>query len=110
VPAVLGQVEQRQGLRGLTARRRQRADATFERGHAVLEHRLRRVHDPRVDVAELRETEERGRVLRVAEDVRRRLVDRHRPCTRRRVRLRTGVDLTGLESPLGHGGLLAATG
>ena len=102
VPAVLGEVEQRDRLRGLAARRRQRADATLERGDPLLEHRLGRVHDPGVDVAELGEAEQVGGVLGVAEDERGRLVDRHRPCAGGGVGLGTGVHLTGLESPVGH--------
>ena len=102
VPAVLGEVEQRDRLGGLAARRGERADATLERGDAVLEHGLGRVHDPRVDVAELGEPEEVRGVLGVAEDERRRLVDRHRPRARGRVGLGAGVDLTSLESPIGH--------
>ena len=50
--------------RGLPARGRERADAALERGHALLEHGLGRVHDPRVDDPELFEAEERRRVLR----------------------------------------------
>ena len=50
-------VEDRIHDRRLSARHRQRADAAFERGDALLEHVGRRVHDPRVDVAELFERE-----------------------------------------------------
>ena len=105
VPAVLGEVQQRDRLGGLPARDGQRADATFERDHALLERVLGRVHDARVDVAELGEPEQRGRVIGVAEHERRRLVDRRDPCAGR-VRLGTCVHLTGLESPVGHGCLL----
>ena len=105
VPAVLGEVQQRDRLRGLPARDGQRADATFERDHALLERVLGGVHDPRVDVAELGETEQRGRVIGVAEHERRRLVDRRDTCAGR-VRLGAGVHLTGLETPVGHGCLL----
>ena len=110
VAAVLGEVEQRDRLRGLTARGAERADAALERGEAVLEHGLGRVHDPRVDVAELGEPEERRGVLGVAEHERGRLVDRDGPGARGRVGLGAGVDLTGLESPVGHGGLLGSAG
>ena len=58
------------------------ADAAFEARHALLEHRGRRVHDPRVDVAEPVEVEQVRGVLRVLEHVRGRLVDRHGTCAR----------------------------
>ena len=89
---------------------RERADAAFERGHALLEHVLGRVHDPRVDDAELFEPEQRGRVLGVAEHERRRLVDRDGPGAGRRVGFCAGVDLTGLETPVGHVGSPASCG
>ena len=51
-PAVLGQVEQCDRLGRLTARDGERADAAVERGHALLEDGLGRVHDAGVDVAQ----------------------------------------------------------
>ena len=57
---------------------RQRGDAAFERGDALLEHGLRRIHDPRVDVAELLKREQVARMLGRLELIGRRLVDRHR--------------------------------
>ena len=77
-----------------------RRAAALERVEAGLEHRLRRVHDPGVDVADLGEGEQVGRALRVAEVVARRLVDRHRPRPGRRVGFGAGMDLAGLETPL----------
>ena len=53
------------------------ADAAFERGDALLEDVVRRVHDAGVDVAELLQPEEIGGVVGVLEDVGRGLVDRH---------------------------------
>ena len=106
MPAVLGEVEQRDRLGGLARRRRERADATLERGEPVLEHGLGRVHDPRVDVAELLEAEQRGGVVGVAEHERRRLVDRGGAGAGGRVGLGAGVDLTGFETPVGHRRLL----
>ncbi len=44
---------QREELRRLPARRRQRRHAIFQRRHALLQHVSRRVHDARIDVAEL---------------------------------------------------------
>ena len=63
----------------------------LELGEPLLEHRVRRVHDPRVDVAELLEREQVGRVLGAVEDVRRRLVDRHRARVRRGIGLLPAV-------------------
>ena len=107
VAAVLGQVQQRDRLRGLPARGRECADAAVERGHPLLEHRLGRVHDPRVDDAELREAEQRRRVVGVAEDVARRLVDRNGPGAGGRVGqpLRRGPAGSRIPS-LGHVDLL----
>ncbi len=105
VPSALGQVGERHELRGLPARGRQGADPALECRHPVLERRLRGVHDPRVDVAELLEPEQRRGVRGVAEDVAGGLVDRDGPRPRRRVGCRTRVHLLGLESPaLGHVG------
>ena len=58
-----------QQLRRVPRSRRQRRRAAFERRHFRLKHRLRRVRDARVDVAEGFELEQRGRVLRVVEDI-----------------------------------------
>ena len=93
-----------------------RADPALERGDALLQHVLGRVHDPRVDVAELGEPEQRRGVLGVAEDVGRRLVDRGGAGAGGRVGRGAGVDLLGLEGPvggrvgLGHPGELLDTG
>ena len=46
---------------------RQRADAAFQRGDALLQHVRGRVHDARVDVALHREAEQVGGVLRAVE-------------------------------------------
>ena len=65
--------------RGRLARgERERGDAAFERGDALLEHRLGRVHDAGVDVAELLEREQVGRVLGRIELIGGGLIDRHR--------------------------------
>ena len=53
----------------------ERADAAFERGHALLEHVRGGVHDARVDVAELLEGEQIGGVRGILEDVRSGLVN-----------------------------------
>ena len=46
-------------------------------GNALLQHVICRVHDARIDVAELLQREQIARVLGVAELVGRRLIDRH---------------------------------
>ena len=97
-----GDVEQRQRLRGLPGTYPERPAAAFYRGDALLEDVVGRVHDARVDVAELLEREEVGGVLGVLEHVGARLVDGHRPCPGGDVRaLLPGVDGVGLES-VGH--------
>ncbi len=110
VVARLGDVEDGEGRGGLPGRHEQRPDAALQRGDALLDGILRRVHDPRVDVAELLEGKEVRGVLGVLEDIRGGLVDRQGAGTGRRVRLLSGVDLSGLEGPvrgLAHGGFLA---
>ena len=102
MPAVLGEVEQGDRLGRLTARDCQGADAAVERGHALLEDGLGRVHDAGVDVAELGKPEKGRRMRRVAEHIARRLVDRHRPGPGCRVGYGSGVYLAGLETPVGH--------
>ena len=105
VVAGLGDVEQRERRRR-PARWRPPAPRCRPRARRrAARHVLRRVHDARVDVAELGEREEVCGVLAVAEHVGRRLVDRHRAGAGRRVGARAGVDLLGLEAPgcgVGH--------
>ena len=86
-------------LGGLAGRQEQGRDAAFERGDALLDDVLGRVHDPGVDVAGLGEAEQRGGVLGAVERVGRGLVDRQRPRVGRDVRRLAGVDLLGLERP-----------
>ena len=66
------------GLGGLARGDEQGADAALERGDALLDDVGGRVHDARVDVAELLEPEQVRGVVGVVEDVARRLVDRQR--------------------------------
>jgi hypothetical protein len=101
VVARLGDVEDRQRLRGLAARHEQCADAAFEAREALLHDVVRGVHQAGVDVAELLQPEEGGGVVGVLEDVRRRLVDRQRAGAGDGVRCLAGMDLTGLERPTG---------
>ena len=92
------------GLAGGDGERAGQADgggaAAFECVDPGLQRRLRRVHDAGVDVADLGEPEQVRGVVGVAELVRRRLIDRHRPGAGRRVGLAADVDLLGLESPV----------
>ncbi len=99
VIAGIGQVQDREVLRGLTGRQEQRGDAAFECGDALLHDVLRRVHDPGVDVARLGEAEQRGRMLGAVERVRRGLVDRQRPRVGGDIGCLASVDLLGLERP-----------
>ena len=66
--------------------------AAFERGDAFLEHRIGRVADAGVDVAERLQSEQRGRVIDILEHERRRLVDRRRACSGGGIGLRAGMD------------------
>ena len=79
------EVLDRKGRRRLPRGQRQRADAALDRGDALFEHVVGRVHDARVDVAEFLQREQVRGVLGVAELVGRGLVDRHRDRIRRRV-------------------------
>ena len=99
VVAGLGDVEDRERLRRLAAGDEQRADAALEARDALLHRVLGRVHDPRVDVAELLQREQVRGVLGVAEDERRGLVDRQGAGAGGAVRGLAGVDLAGLEGP-----------
>ncbi len=62
----------------LAAGGRDRADAVFQRRQPLLEHGRRGVGDAGVDVAGALQIEQRRRVVRILEDIGRRLVDRHR--------------------------------
>ncbi len=101
VVARLGQVEQGDGLGRLPAGHQQGGDAALEAGHPLLDGVLGRVHDSGVDVAELLQPEQGCGVVGVTEHVRGRLVDRQRPGAGGRVGCLPGVDLAGLESPIG---------
>ena len=101
VVAGLGDVEQAEGGGRLAGRHEQGPDAPLEGRDPLLHGVLRRVHDPRVDVAELLEREEVLGVRGVVEDVRGRLVDRQRPGAGGAVGVLARVDLPGLEAPLG---------
>ena len=73
--------------------------AALQRIQARLERALRRVHDARVDVADLGQGEQVGGVGRVAELVARRLVDGHGTRPGGRIGISPDVDLACLETP-----------
>ncbi len=79
-------------LRGVTRGHGECRRAAFQRGNALLQHRLGRAADARVDVAERLQAEERRRVVHIVEDVGRRLVDGRDARTRGRIGCRPGVD------------------
>ena len=83
--AGVADVLHREQRSGLPRRQRKRGDAAFERGDALFQHRLRRVHDAGVDVAELLQREQVAGMFGRIELVGRRLIDRHRHRFGRRV-------------------------
>jgi len=99
-----GEQERRHVERGHPRGGRDRADAALERGDPLFEGGVRRVHQPRVDVAGLLEAEQVSGVVGVVELVRGRLVDRRRARAGGRVRVRAGVYASRAES--GSVGLL----
>jgi len=88
------------GDRGLPRGQRQRADAAFQRGQALLQHVGGGVHDARVDVARNLQVEQVGAVLGVIEGIRHGLVDRHRHRAGGRVGTVTAVHGQGFQLPL----------
>mgnify|MGYP006974890133 CR=1 FL=1 len=84
----------------LSRRHCQRAGAAVQLCQALLEHIRGRVHDPRVDVAELLQAEEVGGVLGAVELVARRLIDRHGARIRRGIGLLPGMQLPRGETVL----------
>jgi hypothetical protein len=99
VVARLGDGLHRIGDRRLPRGERQRRDAALERGQALLQHRLRGVHDAGVDVARHLEVEQVGTMLGAVERIGHRLVQRHGHRVRGRLGGVAGVDHAGLEAP-----------
>ena len=110
VVARAGEVEDRQRLGRLAGRDREGRDAALERGDALLEHPVGRVHDPGVDVPELLEPEQARRVGRVVEHVGGRGVDRDGARVGRWVRLLAGVQGLGLGVEVRQGAGIEAHG
>ena len=96
----LRDVQHGERLRGLAARDEKGTGAPLECREALLHDVRRRVHDARVDVAELGQREEVRGVVGVVEYVGRGLVDGRRARLRGGVGLRARVDLLGLEAPV----------
>ncbi len=104
VVARLQQREEGRRLRRQPARERDGAGTPLEARDALLEHRDRRVHDPRVGVPILLQIEVRGRARDVLEDVARGLEDRHGARAGVRIGPLARVQRTRVEPelPVGH--------
>ena len=79
-------------LRGMAGGDGEPRGAAFERGDALLQHRIGRIADARIDVAEGLQAEQRGGVVDVLEHVGRGLIDRRGARAGGRVRLGAGVN------------------
>ena len=84
--------------RGHAARRADRADAAFQRGEPLFEHRRGRVRNPGVDMSGAFEIEQRRGMLGILKNVGSGLIDRD--CTRARdgIRMLAGMEAQGLET------------
>src|SRR5262245_40652547 len=65
--------------------------AALERCNLRFQDRLRRIHDPRVDVSESTQSKQVSRVLDVIKDIGSRLIYRRNACTRRWIGLSAGM-------------------
>src|SRR5690606_4877540 len=92
VVAALHEGMEDEKLRRVTRGGGERGGAAFERGNALLEHALGRVHDARVDIAELLQAEQRRGMAGIIEYVGSGLVDRRDPRLGGRIRLCTCMD------------------
>ncbi len=90
--AGLQQAMENQKLRRVARCHRQARRAAFERGDALFEHRIGRIADARIDVAEGLQAEQRGGVIDAFEHIRRGLIDRRRARAGRRIGLRAGMN------------------
>ncbi len=77
VAAVIGDVDEGEMQRSLAGRNRERADAAFELGDALLQHGAGRIGDAAVTITFGLEIEERRAMIGAVEGVGRGLVDRH---------------------------------
>ena len=76
IVAGMGDVLEGECRRRLARCQRQSRDPAFQRRHSILQHGVGRIHDPRVDIAELAQREQVRGVLGIPELVGRGLVDR----------------------------------
>ena len=108
VIAGIEQGRDRQMQRRHAARGADGADAAFQRGKPLFEHRRGRVRNPRIDVAGALEIEQRRGVVGILKDVGGGLVDRNRTRPRDGIGVLAGVQAQGLEGGrlgCGHGDL-----
>ncbi len=87
----------RQMQRRHAARRADRADAAFQRGKPLLEHRRGRVGNARIDVPGAFQIEQRRGVLGILKDVRGGLIDRNRAGARHGIRMLAGMQAQGFK-------------
>ncbi len=97
VVAGVEQGRDRQMQRGHAARRADGADATFQRGKPLFEHRRGRVRNPGIDVSCAFEIEQRRGVVGVLKDVGGGLIDRDRTRAGDGIRMLAGMQAQGLE-------------
>ena len=90
-------VQDGERLGSLAAGDEERTDTALERCHPVLDRCLGRIHDAGIDVAELLEREQVGRMIRVVEGVRRCLINGQCTRVRGRIRCLASVDLPCFE-------------
>ena len=90
-------------LGGVSGRDRKRGGAAFECGDAFFQHRVGRIADAGIDVAEGLQAEQRGGVIGIVEHERRGLIDRRRPRAGGRIRLRARMHGKGRKSRMAIG-------
>ena len=73
------------------------ADAAFQRGKPLFQHRRRRIRNPGVDMPGAFEVEQRRGVFGILEHVRGGLIDRNRARARDGIRMLPGMNAEGLE-------------
>ena len=98
------QLLQHHHLRGVAGGHRERRGAAFERRDALFQHRVGRISDPGIDVAESLQPEQRGGVIGVVEHERGGLIDRRRPGAGGGIGLRARMHGEGRKSgkTIGH--------
>src|SRR6202012_2847544 len=98
------QLLQHHDLCGVAGSHRKRRCAAFERRDAFFQHRIGRIADAGVDVAERLQPKQRGGVIGIVEHEGRGLIDRRRPGAGGRIGLRARVHGEGRKSgkTIGH--------